>query len=71
MISKSRKVNGYVKAVQRQEALLAKLAARLEELRPLQDKVAAARVEVNDRRQALTGGQLGEAGRMLSAAETV
>jgi hypothetical protein len=65
--SKSRKVNGYVKAVRYQDALLARLAARLELLRPLQDKVALARVEVNERRQALTGGQLGEAARMLAA----
>ena len=67
-LSKSRKVNGYVKAVRRRDALLARLGARLEQLRPLQDMVASARVEVNERHQALNGGQLGEAARILADA---
>lgn len=71
MKSKSRNVNGYVKAVRARDALAAKLGdiiiAFEDRTGPLRRKLDLARTEVGQRRLHLTGGQMSEAERMLRA----
>ena len=64
-VSKSNKVCGYVKAVQRLSALEAKLGARETRLLPLRRRVTEARAAMLSRRQRLTGSQIGESERLL------
>ena len=68
-VSKSNKVCGYVKAVQRLHGLEAKLGAREERLLPLRRRVAEARAAMLSRRQRLTGSQIGESERALAGLE--
>ena len=66
--SKSRKVNGYVKAVLALEAVRRKREERYDRLvRPLDRKRDALAVEVAARERALSGGQQAEARRILGA----
>ena len=64
-VSKSNKVCGYVKAVQRLHGLEMKLGAREERLLPLRRRVTEARAAMLSRRQRLTGSQIGESERLL------
>lgn len=64
-VSKSNKVCGYVKAVQRYRKLEDRLRVQDAELRPLRAEVAEAGADVRERRQGMTGGQIGEAERIL------
>jgi len=66
-ISKSRNVNGYVRAVLAHEKLEDKLAAKLLALEPLQRKTSEARTQSKLRWVKLTGGQMGEAQRILGS----
>lgn len=66
--SKSRKVNGYVKAVRRLEAVRRKREERYDRfVRPLDRKRDELAAEVAARERALNGGQLAEARRILAA----
>lgn len=66
--SKSRKVNGYVKAVLALEALLRKREDRYDRLvRPLDRKRDSLAAQVATRMKALSGGQYAEAQRILGA----
>ena len=67
-VSKSNKVCGYVKAVQRYRKLEDRLHEKDETLRPLRAEVAEAGADMRGRRATLTGGQLGEAQRILKSA---
>lgn len=70
--SRSRKVNGYVKAVLALEAVRKKREARYERfLRALDAKRDRLAVEVDARRRALSGGQHAEARWILDAIPTV
>lgn len=66
--SKSRKVNGYVKAVLALEAVRRKREERYERyLRPLDRRRDELTVQVGARERALNGGQQAEARRLLDA----
>ena len=67
MKSKSRNVNGYVKAVAKATKLRDKLYAREEKLAPLRSKLEAAKNDVSIRYAKLTGGQIAEARRLTTA----
>jgi hypothetical protein len=67
MNSKSRKVNGYVKAVLRYRKLQAKLDLKMAALNPLEAQTAHAKNDATARYGMLNGGQLAEANRMLGA----
>ena len=70
--SRSRKVNGYVKAMLASEAVRPKRDARYERfVRALDLKCDRLVVEVETRRRALTGGQQAEARWILGAMPTV
>lgn len=64
-VSKSNKVCGYVKAVQRYRKLEDRLREKEEELRPLRAEVAEAGADARERRMSMTGGQFAEAERIL------
>jgi len=65
--SRSRKVNGYVKAVLALEAVRRKREERYERVvRPLDRKRDELAAEVATRRRALSGGQLAAAQRLLA-----
>jgi hypothetical protein len=70
--SRSRKVNGYVKAILALEAVRRKRDARYERfVRVLDQKRDRLEAEVETRRKALTGGQQGEARWIVGAIPTV
>lgn len=70
--AKSRKVNGYVKAVLKLEAVRRKREERYERyVRPLDRQRDVLAAEVATRVNALTGGQHAEARRILGAIPTV
>lgn len=66
---RERKVGGYVRAIRKHAALDAKYKEReqalLERLMPLKRKLLAAEVDMKTRRQALTGGELAAAQRII------
>jgi hypothetical protein len=69
--SKSRKVNGYVKAVLALEAVRKKREERYDRfLRPLDRKRDLLAVEVAAREKALSGGQQAEARRILGIVDS-
>jgi hypothetical protein len=61
-----RKISAYVKARRKLAGLEAKLVEREQQLLPLKRKVTAARIDVQERRRALTGGEIGAAERLLN-----
>lgn len=63
--SRSRKVNGFVKACFRLRRLEARLAAAETKLTPLRNETIMAKIEVTNRRAGLTGGQVAEAERII------
>lgn len=65
-VSKSRNVCGFVKASYRHAKLAAQLREREQRLEPLRRKVLAAAADKATRGRRLTGGQLGEAQRILA-----
>lgn len=65
--SKSRSVNGYVAHELRRRKLAAQLEAKEHALDPLRVKLRDAETQAKIRIQKLTGGQLGEARRLLAA----
>lgn len=69
--SKSRNVNGYVKAKLKHAALKAKYEAKLAALEPLKLKMDQAEGDVFTRHRKLTGGQIGEALRIIAAEQAV
>lgn len=67
MISKSRKVAGYVKALLKHRKLQARLDAKMAKLNSLEDKVERAGVEARNKLGKLNGGQIAEAKRIVEA----
>lgn len=65
-VSKSRNVNGYLRAWERWHALEMKLTVQELRLLPLKRKCESARVAMKVKRNKLTGGQIGEAERLIA-----
>lgn len=65
MCPKSRKVQGYIKAVLHARRLRARYRAKMEAMQPLIEKLDRAEGAVAARAVRLTGGQRGEAEQLL------
>lgn len=64
-----KKVNGYVTAFMKHQALVAKYNAKLEALEPLRRKMAAAHIKVKIKMQKMTGGELASAAKKIATVE--